>query len=658
MIVRLLVGAIVPPPEDESGEESPAVPVTWRGPWPMFFTLSFFDLGLPGFPFSLIGLLETDILPIDGVGVMVGVAVIVTVAVAVDVWLAVGVRVTVIVAVKVGVAVVGVTVGVRVAVVVAVAVGVAVTVGVAVAVLLTVGVRVAVAVAVAVTVAVAVAVAVAVWLVVGVGVGPTVPDPLTETVKEFWAHPGQFTVTESEYDWAAPGANFTVSCWLLLGGKSNDVFPTKLNGDEGGLIVPIASLTPEFEIENAEVVLVPIGTDPKSILRGPTVITGVGVGVGVCFAVAVGLGVPVAVPVAVAVALAVGVRVAVGLVATLEWTVEVAFSSTEIESLVAFATIRSGWPSPLMSAAVTENGRLPVVKVRWVAKLGVVAPATVTLSSAETVSSVEFATTRSGLPSPLRSAAVTETGLLPAANVCWAAKLGVTAPEAIVLISTETVPSLPFATIRSGLPSPLTSAAVTDCGWVPVEKSWWGAKLGLVASGAVVLSSTETVESKKFVTIKSGLPSPVRSAAVTEVGLLPVAKVFWVAKLGVAAPGAVVLSSTETVSLSSFATIRSGMPSPVRSVAVTEVGLLPVAKAFWVAKLRVAAPGAVVLSSTETVSLSSFATIRSGTPSPLRSAAVTEIGPLPVAKVCWTAKLAVVAPGAVVLSSTETVSLS
>ncbi len=82
---------------------------------------------------------------------------------------------------------------------------------------------------------------------------------------------------------------------------------------------------------------------------------------------------------------------------------------------------------------------------------------------------------------------------------------------------------------------------------------------------------------------------------------MPVAKVCWVAKLGVVAPAAVVLSSTETVSSPSFATIRSGLPSPLTSAAVTENGTVPVAKVCWVAKLGVVAPGAVVLSSTETV---------------------------------------------------------
>jgi hypothetical protein len=135
-------------------------------------------------------------------------------------------------------------------------------------------------------------------------------------------------------------------------------------------------------------------------------------------------------------------------------------------------------------------------------------------------------------------------------------------------------------------------------------------------------------------TIRSGLPSRFTSLALTETGSTPVAKVCWVAKLGVAAPGAVVLSSTETVLLLKFATIRSGLPSPLMSEAVTEAGSRPVVKVCWVAKLGVAAPGAVVLSSTDTVSPLKFVTTRSGLPSPLTSAVITEYGPLPTPKVC------------------------
>src|SRR5271156_6980223 len=88
------------------------------------------------------------------------------------------------------------------------------------------------------------------------------------------------------------------------------------------------------------------------------------------------------------------------------------------------------------------------------------------------------------------------------------------------------------------------------------------------------------------------------------------------------------------------------MPSPLVSATVTENGPLPVAKGCWVAKRGVLAPGAVVLSSTDTVLAPAFATIRSGLPSPLISAVVTETGPLPVAKGCWVAKLGGQGPGA------------
>ena len=87
-----------------------------------------------------------------------------------------------------------------------------------------------------------------------------------------------------------------------------------------------------------------------------------------------------------------------------------------------------------------------------------------------------------------------------------------------------------------------------------------------------MFSSTDTVFEPKLATIRSGLPSPFKSAAVTEHGWLPVAKVCWAAKEGVVAPGAVVFSSTDTVFEPSFATIRSGLPSPFTSAAVTERG--------------------------------------------------------------------------------------
>ena len=128
------------------------------------------------------------------------------------------------------------------------------------------------------------------------------------------------------------------------------------------------------------------------------------------------------------------------------------------------------------------------------------------------------------MPSPLKSAAVTEPGSLPVAKVCWAAKEGVAAPGAVVFSSTDTVLEPRFATIRSGLPSPFKSAAVTDCGLIPVAKVCWAAKEGVVAPGAVVFSSTDTVFEAEFATIRSGLPSPLKSAADHGERMLPVAK--------------------------------------------------------------------------------------------------------------------------------------
>ena len=89
---------------------------------------------------------------------------------------------------------------------------------------------------------------------------------------------------------------------------------------------------------------------------------------------------------------------------------------------------------------------------------------TVVFKSTDTVPEAAFATTRSGLPSPLRSAIDTEAGLLPVAKFCAAAKLSVEDPGAVVFKSTDTVLESVFATTMSGLPSPLRSAIDTEAG--------------------------------------------------------------------------------------------------------------------------------------------------------------------------------------------------
>src|SRR5262249_61255720 len=72
----------------------------------------------------------------------------------------------------------------------------------------------------------------------------------------------------------------------------------------------------------------------------------------------------------------------------------------------------------------------------------------------------------------------------------------------------------------------------------------------------------------------------------------------------------------------------------------TEWGWEPVATAGWRAKDGVLPPADVVFSSTDTVPLPMLATRRSGRPSPLTSPTATELGALPVAKVCWGRKAA------------------
>ena len=80
------------------------------------------------------------------------------------------------------------------------------------------------------------------------------------------------------------------------------------------------------------------------------------------------------------------------------------------------------------------------------------------------------------------------------AKVCWAAKVGVVAPGAVVFSSTDTVLALSLATMRSGLPSPLRSPTVTEMGFGPVAKSLWAAKVtGGPTTLVIPVSCTEKV---------------------------------------------------------------------------------------------------------------------------------------------------------------------
>ena len=115
----------------------------------------------------------------------------------------------------------------------------------------------------------------------------------------------------------------------------------------------------------------------------------------------------------------------------------VVLSRIEALSLYSFATAKSGFPSPLMSPMLTEREPLPVAKVTWGAKVGVVAPVAVVLSRIEALLSLLFATAKSCLPSPLKSPMLTNWGNLPVVKVTWVAKVGVVAPVGVVLSRIE-----------------------------------------------------------------------------------------------------------------------------------------------------------------------------------------------------------------------------
>ncbi len=195
-----------------------------------------------------------------------------------------------------------------------------------------------------------------------------------------------------------------------------------------------------------------------------------------------------------------------------------------------------------------------------------------------------------------------------------------------------------FITAKSGFKSPLKSPMLTEMGPLPVGKVTWGEKVGVAAPVGVVLSRMEALLPELFATAKSGLPSPLMSPMLREKGRKPVGNSTWLAKVGVVAPVAVVLSRMEALLPELFATAKSGFKSPLKSPMLTEMGLVPVGKSTWVAKVGVVAPVGVVLSRMEALLPELFATAKSGFKSPLKSPMLTEMGPLPVGKVTWVAK--------------------
>jgi hypothetical protein len=130
------------------------------------------------------------------------------------------------------------------------------------------------------------------------------------------------------------------------------------------------------------------------------------------------------------------------------------------------------------------------------------------------------------------------------------AKEGVDEPAGVVFSSTDTVLLNWLATTRSGLPSPLKSPIATEVGSVPAEKLTAGAKEGVEDPGGVVFSRTDTVLLPALATARSGRPSPFRSPTATEMGSAPVEGLIVGAKVG-SAPATLTtpVSWTENVRL-------------------------------------------------------------------------------------------------------------
>src|SRR5262249_33108650 len=136
-------------------------------------------------------------------------------------------------------------------------------------------------------------------------------------------------------------------------------------------------------------------------------------------------------------------------------------SSTDTLAEPEFATTKSRIPSPLKSATATETGLVPTGK--FSAVLNVPSPLP---SSTDTLAESEFARTRSRTLSPLKSPTATETGLMPAPK--FTAALNVPSP---LPKSTEMLSEKPLATAKSGTPSRSKSATIADVGRNPATKS-------------------------------------------------------------------------------------------------------------------------------------------------------------------------------------------
>src|SRR5271170_3057344 len=237
----------------------------------------------------------------------------------------------------------------------------------------------------------------------------------------------------------------------------------------------------------------------------------------------------------------------------------------------------------------------------------------VSAKSAVAELSWELTTTRSSLPSPLKSAAATDVEPVSAAGPAAAVKVPSPLPIRIV---TLLLPAL--ATARSGTPSPLKSATAMELGAVPVAGLAAGVKVPSPLPSRIV-----TLLLPELATAKSSLPSPLKSAAAIDEGPAPVAGI---ADTAVRPPP--LFRKMFTPFAAEFVTARSGWPSPLKSP--TAIDWKPKnGKGGWGPEgcIKVPSPLPNRIRSELHGDSSTLAQVstRSSLPSPLKSAAAIEL---------------------------------
>lgn len=237
----------------------------------------------------------------------------------------------------------------------------------------------------------------------------------------------------------------------------------------------------------------------------------------------------------------------------------------------------------------------------------------------ETIFEATLNTAKSGFPSLFKSPVDKDCGLVPVVKSVFAENEGVELPVGVVLSKIETEFEPAFPAKMSGFPSPFTSLNDIDLGVVPIAKSVLAVKVGVNAPGVVVLNKTEAVLVIELPDTKSGFPSPFRSQSPTVRVVFPTVKSVFEVNDGVLEPGVVVFINTE-IAVPDEATAKSGLPSPFKSaIDTTKEIRLVVDKSTFAEKLGGYPPGVVVFKKTDILAKPLEPATKSGLPSPLKS---------------------------------------